>query len=109
MDEPTYQQLADAAFRAIGDAFEDVDPEVVDCEQAGDVVTLTLRGGKRCIVNTQRPTRQIWLAANAQAWHFSLGRGEEGVARRQGDAPGDLFATIARIVKDATGADVAFA
>ncbi len=108
MDEPTYQRLADAAFRAIGDAFENVDPEVVDCEQAGDVVTLTLRGGKRCIVNTQRPTRQIWLAANAQAWHFSWDEATKAWLDDKG-RPGDLFATIARIVKDATGADVTFA
>ena len=107
MDESTYQELADKAFRAIGDAFEDVDAEVVDCEIAGDVVTLTLRGGKKCIVNTQRPTRQIWLAASARAWHFSW----EPESRRWLDDKGrgdELFATIARIVKDEAGADVRF-
>ena len=107
MDESTYQKLADSAFRAIGDGFENVDADLVDCEVAGDVVTLTLRGKKKCIVNTQRPARQIWLAASARAWHFSWdesagrwlddkGRGEE------------LFATIARIVKEEAGADVRF-
>lgn len=107
MDEATYQKLADTAFRAIGDAFEDVDTDLVDCEIAGDVVTLTLRGGKRCIINTQRPARQIWLAANAQAWHFSW----DEAAKRWMDDKGrgdDLFATIVRIVKGATGADVRF-
>jgi CyaY protein len=107
MDEPTYQKLADATFRAIGDAFEDVDTDLVDCESAGDVLTLTLRGGKRCIINTQRPVRQIWLAANAQAYHFSW---DEKV-RRWVDDKGrseDLYAAIARIVKEATGADVRF-
>ncbi len=107
MDESTYQKLADSAFRAIVDGFDSVDPDLVDCETAGDVVTLTLRGGKKCIVNTQRPARQIWLAASARAWHFSWdanagrwlddkGRGEE------------LFSTLARIVKDEAGADVRF-
>jgi CyaY protein len=107
MDESTYQRLADAAFRTIGDAFENVDPELVDCESAGDVVTLTLRGGKRCVVNTQRPARQIWLAANARAWHFSYepGGGRWMDDKGQGD---ELFATIARIVKESTGADVRF-
>ncbi len=107
MDESTYQRLADQAFRAIGDAFEDVDPEVVDCESSGDVVTLTLRGGKKCVVNTQRPARQIWLAASARAWHFSY---DERAGRWLDDkGRGDeLFATIARIVKDEAGADVRF-
>ena len=107
MDETTYQKLADQTFRAIGDAFEDVDAEVVDCEIAGDVVTLTLRGGKKCIVNTQRPARQIWLAANARAWHFSW----DGAAGRWVDdkgREGDLFSTLAGIVKDAAGVDLRF-
>ncbi len=107
MDESTYLKLADQAFRTIGDAFDDVDPELVDCELAGDVVTLTLRGGKKCIVNTQRPTRQIWLAAGARAWHFSY----DEVARRWVDDKGrgdELFATIARIAKEEAGADVRF-
>src|SRR5580692_6883209 len=108
MDESTYQRLADTALKAIVDAFEDVDPEKVDVDSIGDVVTLTLPGGRRCIVNTQRPTRQIWLAANATAWHFSWdapgGRWLDDKGR--GD---ELFATIARIVKDAVGVEVTFA
>jgi CyaY protein len=107
MDESSYQRLAEAAFRKIGDAFENVDPDLVDCDVAGDVVTLTIQGGGKCIVNTQRPTRQIWLAARAQAWHFSwdeaLGRWVDDKGR--GD---ELYETVARIVKQATGADVSF-
>lgn len=108
MDEGTYQKLADQAFRAIADAFDDVDPDVCDCEVAGDVVTLTMCGGRKCIVNTQRPARQIWLAANARAWHFSW----DEQARRWVDDKGrgeELFATLARIVKETTGADVELA
>jgi CyaY protein len=108
MDEPTYQKLADATFRAIGDAFEDVDPELVDCDSAGDVVTLTLRGKTKCIVNTQRPTRQIWLAARARAWHFSWDESKRQWLDDKGRGD-ELYATIAGIVKDAAGVDVRFA
>jgi CyaY protein len=107
MDESTYQHLADEAFRAIGDALEDVDPDLVDCEVAGDVVTLTLRKTKKCVLNTQRPARQIWLAASARGWHFSW----DERARRWMDDKGrgdELFATLARIVKDEAGADIRF-
>jgi CyaY protein len=107
MDEKTFLRLADEAFRIIGDAFEDVDAEVVDCEVAGDVVTLTLSGGKKFVVNTQRPTRQIWLAAAANAWHFSW----DGAAKQWVDDKGrgdELFATIARVVKEGAGIDVTF-
>lgn len=105
MDESTFEKLAGDAFEAIGDAFEDVDPDMVDCEVAGDVVTLTMRGGGKCIVNTQRPTRQLWLAASARAWHFSW----DEATRRWMDDKGrgeELFSTLASIVKQATGADV---
>jgi CyaY protein len=107
MDESTYERLADEAFRTIGDAFEDVDSEIVDCDSAGDVVTLTMRGGGKCIVNTQRSARQIWLAASARAWHFSW----DEAGKRWVDDKGrgdELYATIARIVKQTTGADVNF-
>ena len=107
MDETTYQKLADQAFRAIGDAFENVDAELVDCEIAGDVVTLTLPGAKRCIINTQRPTRQIWLAANARAWHFSYDEADAGW-RDDKTPKNELFSTIAQIVKEGTGIDVTF-
>ena len=106
MDESTYQKLADRAFRAIGDAFEDVDPEVVDCEIAGDVITLTFASGARCVVNTQRPTHQIWLAANARAWHFSWDPEQERWVDDKGR--GDLFTTLRAIVKEATGVDLVF-
>jgi CyaY protein len=107
VDERTFQKLADETFRAIGDAFEEVDPEIVDCEFAGDVVTLTMRGGEKCVVNTQRPARQIWLAAHARAWHFSW----DEAGRRWLDDKGrgdELYATIARVVKQATGTEVDF-
>jgi CyaY protein len=108
VDERTYQELADETFRVIGDAFEDVDPELVDCESAGDVVTLTMRGGHKCVVNTQRPARQIWLAANARGYHFSW----DEAGRRWVDDKGrgdELYATIAQVVQQTTGVTVNFA
>jgi CyaY protein len=107
MEESTYQKLADEAFRSIEDAFEEVDPDIVDCEIAGDVVTLTMRGAGKCIVNTQRPTRQIWLAASARAWHFSWDEAHKRWVDDKGRGD-ELYATIARVVKQATGADVTF-
>lgn len=106
MDESRYLKLADETFRRIADAFENVDPDAAECDVAGDVVTITMRGGKKCIVNTQRPVRQIWLAAAARAWHFSW---DEAALRWLDDkGRGDeLFATVARIVKEGSGADVA--
>ena len=41
MDEPTYLRLADVTFKRIEDAFRDIDPDDVDLERAGDVITRT--------------------------------------------------------------------
>jgi CyaY protein len=107
MDEPTYERLAAETMRAITRGFDEIDPDLADCETAGDVITLTLAGRSKCVVNTQRPARQIWLAANSRGWHFSWDESKSKWLddRGQGD---ELFATIAGIVKAATGAEVRF-
>jgi CyaY protein len=110
MDESRYQQLADVALRAIENMLEDVDAEVVDIERAGDVLTLTFPGRKKAVINTQRPTRQIWVAANARAWHFGFEEPKEsGGAGRWMDDKGqgvELLAQIAAIVKESAGIDL---
>jgi CyaY protein len=107
MDERTFQELAGAALRKIGDALETVDSDLVDFDSAGDVVTLTLRHGRKCVVNTQRAARQIWVAANARAWHFSW---DPSAGKWFDDKGGgnELLATVARIVRDTSGVDLAF-
>jgi CyaY protein len=107
MEEPIYQQLADKCFKRVEQAFENVDADDVDCERSGDVLTLTMKGSKRCVLNTQRPTRQMWLAANARAWHFSYDEGD-ATWRDDKTPKNELFSTIATIVKEATGIDVSF-
>lgn len=104
MTESEYLALADETFRRIEDLFEDVDADDVDLDRAGDVVTLTFGHGGKCIVNTQRPTRQIWLAAGARAWHFDWD-GARWVDDK--DKTAELFGVVAHVVKDQAGVDVA--
>jgi CyaY protein len=107
MDEKAYLALADDAFRTIGETLDAVDSDLVDCDAAGDVVTLTFASGRKCIVNTQRPTRQIWVAAAARAWHFSWD--ESGRRWLDDKGTGDeLFAILSRIVEDGAGVKVRF-
>jgi CyaY protein len=110
MDESRYQKLADVALRAIEDLLKDVDAEEVDLDRAGDVLTLTFATGKKAVINTQRPTRQIWLAANARAWHFDYHEPAGTTAGRWLDDKGqglELVAQIAAVVKEAAGIDLA--
>jgi CyaY protein len=105
MDDSTYQHIADDAFKRLETMLEDVDADDVDVERAGDVLTLTFKDGKKAVVNTQRPTRQIWMAANARAWHFSY----DEPSKRWLDDKGqnvELFAKLAEIVRDHSGITV---
>lgn len=107
MDESQYLRHVDAVFRRIQDGCDATDPDLVEAYVAGDVLTLTFADRTRCVVNTQRPTRQVWLAAGTRAWHFSLdadsGRWMDDKGR--GD---ELYTTLANIVRDKAGVDVHF-
>jgi CyaY protein len=104
-DEAEYFRQADAAFKRIDATLGDLDVDVVDLERAGDVITLTFAGGRRCVVNTQRPTRQIWVAASARGWHFRFD-GSQWVDEK--DAGVELFATLTGIVREHAKIDVTF-
>ena len=106
MEENRYQDLADAALAAIEGMLDDVDADDVDLERAGDVVTLTFKNGKKAVVNTQRPTRQIWLAANARAWHFSFDEPSGRWLDDKGEGL-ELIEQIAAIVKEQANVDLA--
>ncbi len=106
MDERDYVSTADKTFRRVMQALDAVDAEDVDVDSTGDVITMTFKGGKRCVLNTQRPARQIWLAGGQRAWHFSY----DGAQERWLDDKGgeELFATLARLVKETVNVDVSF-
>ena len=56
------------------------------------------------MINTQRPTRQMWLAANARAWHFAW----DGTRWLDEKGTGvELLSRIAEIVKERAGIDFA--
>ena len=99
MDNSRYQSLVDVAFRKVTDLFDAIDAEAADCEAAGDVITITFAGKKRCVMNTQRPTRQIWLAANARAWHFSYDETSQNWVDDKGQGD-ELFATLTIVARD---------
>ncbi len=105
MDEAQYLHRVDAVFRRILDALESVDPDDAEGYASGDVLTITFRGGARCVINTQRSTRQIWLAAGARAWHFGVDPATDQWMddKNRGD---ELFATVSRAIREGSGITV---
>lgn len=105
LEEPQYLHLVDDAFKKVQRALDALDPDDAEAYATGDVVTITFRDRSRCVMNTQRSTRQIWLAARSRAWHFSY---DEATGRWLDDkGRGDeFFATVREAVRASCGADV---
>lgn len=72
MDETGFNAAAQKAFQRLMAAADALDPDVIDSDSTGDMVTLTAANGEKCIINTQRATRQLWVAGKGQGIHFSL-------------------------------------
>ncbi len=106
MDEATYNQLVAAAFKRIVAAADALDPDVLEAESTGDMVTLTAASREKCIVNTQRAVRQIWVAGRGQGIHFSY----DSASGRWKDDKGkglELLGFVADVVRQMTGEELA--
>ena len=102
MDEAPYNQLISTAFKRILKAADAIDPDVLEADSTGDMVTLTARSGAKCIVNTQRAVRQVWVAGKGQGLHFSY----DAASGTWHDDKGkglELFAFVADVVRELTG------
>ena len=80
-------------------------PDEADVEQSGDVIRIDFKGGQRVVLNTQRPTRQLWLAGANQAWHFSYDAAQERWFDDKGRGV-ELYAQLAALAKAAIGVEL---
>ncbi len=73
----------------------------IDFERKGDgVLAIEFANGTQIIVNLQAPMQQIWIAAKAGGFHFSL-KGAGWVDTRSGE---ELFAVLSRHASTQHGA-----
>ncbi|MEZ4368855.1 MAG: iron donor protein CyaY [Kofleriaceae bacterium] len=104
LDEATFDRLARDELRHLEDAFAQVDPDQVEVSASDGVVRLDVPGGVRIVINSHRAARQIWMAAVATAWHFDPSADGAWRAAKTGE---ELRATVARLVAEHAGIDVA--
>lgn len=107
LDEKRYRELARVTLARIVDAFDDIDVEDADVETAGDVINVKFRNGARCVVNTQAPTQQLWLAGAGRGWHFAYDEGTSTWLDDRGTGD-ELLAVLTKLTKDATGITLKF-
>lgn len=106
VESQRYDSLVDDAFTRIYDLFEDIDTDDADLETSAGVVRIEFRGRKQVVINTQRPTQQIWLAGASRGWHFAYDAARDAWVDDR-DGTDELFAVLARLTEQAIGIQLA--
>jgi iron donor protein CyaY len=99
MDETMFRALAGDVVTRVRQALDEQDPDVVECVPEADVVKIAFPTGLPFVLNLQRPVREVWFAAERQAWHFRFD-GEQWTDKRTHE---ELCATIVRLVQARSG------
>lgn len=109
LEEKTYRLLVSQTFEQIQAAFEDVDPDLAECEDVQGALTITLQGRFKLVVSPQPSVQQIWLAvaSEARAYHFAY---HADLQKWLDDKTGEfeLFSELAKAVEKATQQTVSF-
>lgn len=105
ISEEDYEARAIPELRALVDALDALELSGLECELSSDILTLELADGNRYVVNSHRAARQIWMAADRNAWHFDWDAERSAwVAKKTGD---ELWGTLSRVLSSKLGQKVA--
>jgi CyaY protein len=104
MDETTFYKVAQAAFAQILTVIDDEDPDIVEGDMTAGVLKIHFPQGTPYILNTQRPVREIWLAAGKQAWHFRCVK-SQWICPKTGD---ELFSRLSDLIQERAGVALSF-
>jgi CyaY protein len=102
LTEQEFERTADEALRALDSALTDLDGLEASLQMG--ILTLEFADGTKYIVNSHRAARQIWMAAERNAWHFDYHR-ETGrwVASKSGD---ELWSALTAVASRKLGRPV---
>ncbi|HEX2876595.1 MAG TPA: iron donor protein CyaY [Polyangiaceae bacterium] len=104
ISEQDYEERAIPELRALVDALDALELSGLECELSSDILTLELADGNRYVVNSHRAARQIWMAADRNAWHFDWDAERSAwVAKKTGD---ELWGTLSRVLSSKLGQSV---
>jgi len=98
MDEAKFDKLAADELKRIDSALGSVDG--IEVDSTGDVITIEFEDGARYVINSHRAARQIWLAAELAAAHYSRDEAGQWIDTRGG---GELWSRIEEVVGNKVG------
>ncbi len=84
MTETEFIEYAERLMTAIETALDDVGADV-ECDRAGNVLTIEADSGDQVVVNLHTPTQQVWLASLKGGYHFSYENGTWQESRGRAD------------------------
>ena len=102
--EAEYEQRAYPELGALVRALDAISDDGFEAELSSDILTVEFDDGTRYVVNSHRAARQIWMAAERNAWHFDWNLERSAwIAAKSGD---ELWSTLARVVGNKLGRSV---
>ncbi len=107
ISEKEYEERATAELRALVDALDNIEDDDVEAELASDILSVEFGDGGKFVINSHRAARQIWMAAERNAWHFDW-IADQGawIAAKTGD---ELWATLHRVIAEKLGHEIELA
>jgi CyaY protein len=99
LSEQAFEKAADASLQALDEALGDLDG--LEASLQLGVLKLEFPDGATYVINSHRAARQIWMAAEQNAWHFDYRPAEDRwVASRSGD---ELWAAVEAVMSRKLG------
>ena len=101
VSEREFEQTADRTLTALQAALDEL---ALDCEVelSMGILSIEFPDGTKYVINSHRAAKQIWMAAEREAWHFDP-KPSGWLASKSGD---ELVSTLARVLGKKTGATV---
>ena len=93
--EQEFDRVADKTLRALDKALNAIE-QGIEADLESGILTLEFEDGVKYVVNSHRAARQIWMAAERNAWHFDYKPGDDRwVATKSGD---ELWSAVEGVV-----------
>ena len=106
LDEPAYNSLVAEVFKRLLKGLDALDPDALDADSTGDMVTITgSKSGQKVVINTQRAVWQLWVAGKGQGIHFNFDLATTQWVDDKGKGL-ELYAWVAECVEAASGEKV---
>lgn len=90
-DESSFRQVVAATLKKIAADVDAIEADGFDSRLADGVFQVDFEAGGTFVLSQQVPTRELWLSANAHAWHFRADEAGRWPERDRGEPLADVL------------------